>query len=286
MKRTIRRLLDQAGYEVRKKTASPGEDRYSAFPERSLSERRFYNIGAGSFAHPYWTNVDYGTDYYSNVQQDFISYNLMELKPLPIEDDVAEVVYSSHTIEHVGDAAVRNMLRESYRILKPGGCIRLTTPDALLEFKAYKRNDLSFWYWKDWYSRPGTWESLYKKPLNEASIHQLFLHHFASQLCEIDIDDSPEKKYSDDEIREHFSVNSDVSDLDYFTQQCEFNAEHPGNHMNWWTHDKAFRFLQEAGFSSPYISGYGQSVLPPLRDTSLFDNTHPSISMYVEAIKA
>jgi hypothetical protein len=209
----------------------------------------------------------------------------MELKPWPIENNVAEIVYSSHTIEHVSDDAVRNMLSESYRILKPGGGIRLTTPHAMLEFQAYKRKDIRFWYWVDWYSRPGTWENLYKMPLSEASIHQLFLHHFASQLCEIDIDDSPHKKYSDSEIIEIFLCNPDVQTLDYFTKQCKFNPDHPGNHINWWTHDKLISFLKEAGFVQPYISGYGQSLFPPIQDTSLFDNTHPRMSLYVEAIK-
>jgi SAM-dependent methyltransferase len=285
MKKMIRNLLDRLGYEIRKKTMSDSKVSYDGFPKQSLSERRFYNIGAGSFQHPYWTNIDFANEHYSKVQKDFINYNLMEMKPLPIEDNVAEIVYSSHTIDHINDEAVLNMLRESYRILKPQGCIRLTTPDAWLEYQAYKRNDITYWYWVDWYSKPGSWERLYKSPLSEVSIHQLFLHHFASQLCEIDIDDSPEKKYSDSEISEYFSNNPDVSGLDYFTKQCKFNADHPGNHINWWTHEKVISFLREAGFSAPYVSGWGQSVLPPLRDTSLFDNTHPRISLYVEALK-
>ncbi len=33
------------------------------------------------------------------------------------------------------------------------------------------------------------------------------------------------------------------------------------------------------------ISGYGQSYAPVMRNTSLFDSTHPKISLYVEAVK-
>ncbi len=282
MKRMIINVLDRLGYEIHKKKMPDSSVYDGIFPKQSLSRRRLYNIGAGLFQHQYWTNIDYATEHYGKVQKDFINYNLMEMKPLPIEDSVAEIVYSSHTIEHINDEAAVNMLRESYRILKPGGYIRLTTPDAWLEYQAYKRNDVSFWYWVDRYSKPGTWERLYKVPLSEASIHQLFLHHFASQLCEIDVDDSPEKKYSDFEISEYFSNNPGVSALDYFTRQCKFNADHPGNHINWWTHEKLISFLKEAGFSTPYVSGWGKSVLPPLRDTILFDNTHPNISLYVE----
>ena len=147
------------------------------------------------------------------------------------------------------------------------------------------RKDIKYWYWVDYYSRSGTWEKLYKQPLCKASMHQLFLHHFASQLCEIDIDDSPKKKYSDSEISEIFLENPDIETLNFFTKKCKFNPNYPGNHINWWTHEKVISFLKEVGFSAPYISGWGQSVFPPLRDTNLFDDTHPKISLYVEAIK-
>jgi len=41
----------------------------------------------------------------------------------------------------------------------------------------------------------------------------------------------------------------------------------------------------EAGFENIYVSGYGQSFLPPMRNTSLIDSTHPKILLYMEAIK-
>jgi len=285
MKKQIRLLINSFGFDIIRKPKADSSV-YNNFPEKSLQKRRFYNIGAGLFFHPFWTNVDYATEHYRQVQnKPFLHYDLMELKPLPIEDNIAELVYSSHTIEHVNDEAALNLLSESYRILKPGGAIRLTTPDAYLEFKAYMINDIKYWYWVDWYSEPGTWEELYKMPLSKASIHQIFLCHFASQLSEISIDDSPLKKYSDSEIKEIFKNNPNVQALDFFTRQCKFNSDYPGSHINWWTHKKVISLLQKVGFSDPYISGWGQSVFPPLRDTNLFDNTHPKISLYVEAIK-
>lgn len=289
LKRLVRGVARRGGFEiVRRGRAAPVvvPDLYAGFPAESLLGRRFYNVGAGEFAHRYWTNLDYDTAHYRGAQKNpYLPYDLMALAPLPIESGVAELVYSSHTIEHVSDEAVRNLLRECYRILKPGGGIRLTTPDAWLGYQAYRRNDLTYWYWVEEYSRPGRWEKLYKMPLCKASIHQLFLHHYASQLCLTDVDDSPPKKFSDAEIREYFSRHDEVEALDYFTRQCRYNPEHPGNHINWWTRAKAGAFLQAAGFAEAYVSGWGQSVFPPLRDTSLFDNTHPRISLYVEAIK-
>jgi hypothetical protein len=43
--------------------------------------------------------------------------------------------------------------------------------------------------------------------------------------------------------------------------------------------------LNESSRKQQNVSGWGQSVIPPLRDTNLFDNTHPKISLYVEALK-
>ena len=290
MKRYIKALLDYCFDLLNLKLVRKirvAKNYYESYPAKSLEDKCFYNIGAGLFSHPYWTNIDYETDHYKSKQRKgFVHYNLMEIVPLPIDADSAEIVYSSHTIEHVSDAAAFNMMKEAYRILKPGGCIRLTTPDAWIEYQAYMKKDISYWDWQiAYYSLKGKWEALYKKPLAEASIEQLFLHHFASQLCEIDVDDSVKKKYSDSEIREVFSRKPMEEGLDFFTKQCEFNANHPGNHINWWDYRKLESFLREAGFKTIYRSGYGQSLFAPMRDTDFFDNTHPTLSIYVEAVK-
>ena len=279
-------LVNRSGYDLVKRPGMSLQGYYRGFRPESLEQRRFYNIGAGSFRHPYWSNVDYATEHYRAVQRgQFIPYDLMQLAPLPIESGSAEIVYSSHTIEHVSDEAVRNLFRECYRILKPGGGLRVTTPDAALEFQAYQRNDRCYWYWTDWYSRPGSWEDQYTLPLGQASIQQLFLHHFASQLCEIDIDTTSTRKYSDAEIAAVFSERPLEEALDFFTRQCKYNPGHPGNHINWWTQDKLVSFLKQAGFAVCCRSGFGQSAFLPLRDTRFFDMTHPRISLYVEATK-
>lgn len=288
MKKLIKNVINKFGVDIvrMQEPTKIYANSYDKFPQESLENQRFYNIGAGFFHHPYWTNVDYSTPHYESMQSHpFVQYDLMELVPLPIESDCAEVVYSSHTIEHVSDEAVANMLKEAYRILKPGGYIRLTTPDITLNYNAYKTDDRTFWTWIDRHSQVGTWENLFLRPLSEASNAQIFLHQIASQLCEIDIDDSPPKKFTDAEIAEVFSSRSLEDGMNYFSKQCKYNPEHPGNHVSWWTEKKLISFLNEAGFTDCYKSGYGQSLCPPLRDISLFDNTYPAISLYIEATK-
>jgi SAM-dependent methyltransferase len=286
LKRFAQQQIERTGYSLAKRPA-PRDELYDGFAPESLRERRFYNVGAGRFRHRYWTRIDYGTEYYAEVQQGgFIDFDLMAGKPLPIADGGAEVVYSSHTIEHVDDTAVANLLREAHRVLRPGGFLRLTTPDAELAHRAYRARDRGFFYWTAKYSKPGTWEELYRMPLTEASVPGLFLHSFASQLSEVDSDTSAKRKYSDVEIDEAFASQPLPAAFDFFSRQCVFNPKRPGAHINWWTYDKVTAQLRAAGFSDIYRSGYGQSGCPPLRDTLLFDSTHPAISLYVEARKA
>ena len=47
----------------------------------------------------------------------------------PFKDDMFDYVCSEHMIEHVEHQSAVAMLRECFRILKPGGKIRMSTPD-------------------------------------------------------------------------------------------------------------------------------------------------------------
>jgi len=47
----------------------------------------------------------------------------------PFEDESFDAVYSEHMFEHILPVDGAAFLRESYRILKPGGILRITTPD-------------------------------------------------------------------------------------------------------------------------------------------------------------
>lgn len=50
-------------------------------------------------------------------------------KGLPIQDGSADVLYSSHMLEHLDREEAGRFLKEARRLLKPGGVIRLVVPD-------------------------------------------------------------------------------------------------------------------------------------------------------------
>lgn len=76
-------------------------------------------IGAGPLSLPGWLNSDLRCgDIYLDL-----------LRPLPLPDATFAYVYGEHVIEHVTERAGIRLLRELHRIMRPGGVIRLTTPD-------------------------------------------------------------------------------------------------------------------------------------------------------------
>lgn len=63
---------------------------------------------------------------------------------LPFDDSTFDYVFSEHMIEHVEYLEGQAMLRESFRILRPGGWLRIATPDLrfLIELYAPQKSDL------------------------------------------------------------------------------------------------------------------------------------------------
>jgi|TARA_B110000879_G_scaffold147596_1_gene191342 SAM-dependent methyltransferase len=251
------------------------------FPKDSIANKRFYNIGAGGFLHPYWTNVDYYSDWYKGWAKNTdkgINYNLFSHETLPIDDNSAEILYTSHTIEHIDNASSQYFFNEAFRVLKSGGIFRITCPDIHLQYRAYQNNDNDFYYWKTRFTKNG-------EPY-QPSIEQLFVQRFATAITEIPAE-GIDPRMSTEEIKELFKKEKLEDALDTCTNRCtvEFQKQQPGNHMNWWSYGKLEKMLKEAGFKTMYRSGYAQSASDVLRNTHLFDNTHPKMSMYMEARK-
>lgn len=83
------------------------------------------HIGCGRFYLPDWLN----TDLLKISNNPKIDFPLDISNQLSLPDNFFDVIYGSEVIEHIELAEARSFFRDSHRILKPGGIMRLTTPN-------------------------------------------------------------------------------------------------------------------------------------------------------------
>ena len=82
------------------------------------------NLGCGPvyLTDSEWVNLDYAELGPGVQKADLLGH-------LPFDDGVADLVYSSHFLEHVPLEKVPELLSECIRVLRPGGILRLVLPD-------------------------------------------------------------------------------------------------------------------------------------------------------------
>ena len=143
------------------------------YDKQSLTNRRFVNVGSGDFYHPFWTNLDFVSDWYGPRQKHVVPFDLTENTPLPFEDNTLEIIYTSHTVEHVPFKSSMNLFKEAFRCLKKGGVLRVTTgPDADTDFRALKNKDKDWFYWGDVNKNMAVDNE--QRPLAEKWLHHVF----------------------------------------------------------------------------------------------------------------
>lgn len=60
-------------------------------------------------------------------------------QPLPYKDNSAEKIFHEHFIEHLAKADGIKFLKECYRVLKPGGVMKMGWPDLAKLLDAYQK---------------------------------------------------------------------------------------------------------------------------------------------------
>ena len=80
------------------------------------------NVGCGPRIVQGWENIDFASN-----DPRVLSHNLLEGIPYP--DACMDVVYHSHVLEHFTVDDGRALVEECYRVLKPGGILRVVVPD-------------------------------------------------------------------------------------------------------------------------------------------------------------
>jgi predicted SAM-dependent methyltransferase len=133
--RLKRAVVGIIGRERANKIAGPYHDRQArrrtmeflaSLPKDDLC----VNLGCGYRPMKGWVNVDRARGPEVQVVWDLAS-------GLPFPDSSCAAVFSEHLIEHVTKEAATRLLSECHRVLKSGGVLRVSTPDAERYLRSY-----------------------------------------------------------------------------------------------------------------------------------------------------
>jgi SAM-dependent methyltransferase len=62
----------------------------------------------------------------------------------PLPDNSTMAIYASHTFEHVSVFVMPKLMKECYRILSPGGTLRVIVPDPVRSMKEYLKGNRKY----------------------------------------------------------------------------------------------------------------------------------------------
>jgi predicted SAM-dependent methyltransferase len=123
------------------------------------------NLGCGKQFVDGWVNVDYALGarickmplighfakklkiFNANWNPAIYLHNLVT--PFPWADGSVDIVYSSHTVEHMTRAQGQQFLSECVRVLKPGGILRIVVPDLRAIVDRYVAGNLKSEFFLD-----------------------------------------------------------------------------------------------------------------------------------------
>ena len=144
------------------------------------------NLGCGNDILPDFVNCD---------RYDAACDVCCDAKNLPFKTNSIDEIYASHLIEHFNFFEAFEVLREWKRVLKPGGILRIETPDmeksceAFLKATEQQRLRLYYHFFSEPWVSPG---QIHKFLYTETQLH------WTLQCCGFNsIQTFPAKRYTD-----------------------------------------------------------------------------------------
>ena len=101
--------------------------------DNSTTEKKL-QLGCGRNWLEGWLNSDYFPRNSDILQLDVTV-------ALPFENDTFDYIFSEHVIEHISYPEGAYMLEECFRVLKPGGVLRVGTPDLAFLVNLYREDE-------------------------------------------------------------------------------------------------------------------------------------------------
>ena len=99
---------------------------------------RLLNVGCGRRYDRRWVNLDLASRDASVVQYDVN-------KGIPFADGSFDAVYHSHVLEHLKPDQGERLLKECFRVLAPGGVLRIVVPDLETIARLYLQKHQQAW---------------------------------------------------------------------------------------------------------------------------------------------
>jgi hypothetical protein len=105
----------------------------------NLRQPRSANLGGGKFCYLGWENYEEAQSKYNPR-----SFTFSPCCSLPLLDSSLDTVYTSHTLEHLNTETVRQLLRESFRVLRSRGRFVIKIPDVDEVLDAWRNSRSEF----------------------------------------------------------------------------------------------------------------------------------------------
>jgi len=121
------------------------------------------------------TSVHYTFERYNRIIKEIGLYFHDLRRGLPFNDNSVDVIYHSHFLEHLYKEDAEKFLKECYRILKPGGLMRVVVPDLEVVLEMFKDGD-----------KEKILESYFFKPYEYIFSGHKYMYDFAMLKKELD----------------------------------------------------------------------------------------------------
>lgn len=247
------------------------------------------NIGVPSGWDNNWMSLSYsGSEWYTDVTDTHkncdVDHNLMSFDKILLEDNSLQLVYCSHTIEHLTYKYVEALFSETYRMLEKGGTFRVMTIDADLIYKKYKDKTLhtyrTFW---ELNSRVNELLTILMHNITDKKITHPLYFRTEEEALEDSYYITQEEFDSKLEEQGFYATMDELYDLqESFAERNQY--KYSGNHISWWTSEKIIDYLKKAGFKDIEKSTVRGSTIPEMRKAN-FDTTRSNWSVIIEAKK-
>ena len=101
--------------------------------KKAITNNVLLNVGCGPNTFDNFINLDYIWGPKIDICWDITD------KPYPIKEGTLDCVFTEHCLEHIPFEKCEKNLSEFYRMLKPGGTVRIVVPDGEIYLDIYQK---------------------------------------------------------------------------------------------------------------------------------------------------